>query len=277
MQKWSGQITRSITRSLPLLPDIKCFKAEPIKERNNKDNHANASVPQRFKLTQNSLLATCNWYVALRKGILGFGIQNSRLSYKGRAALLKSFVSSATENSMRSKFSLSLTILIQFLPFLIATFKAVIVLMAKIRSPLEQKWLISHPKASVALSPGTVLRCSQMIMLSLDSSSWKLISALDNLEEIAQWPITKAETQLERFKLHTEEEKRKSYINIYSMLLLSLIMIDSIDDNSCDTMTYVSSSLLSFNAVNFSQGANVFFWGVVPGVWKCSQVNSLET
>ena len=66
-------------------------------------------------------------------------MQNPRLSYKGRAALLNSFVSSATENFIRSKFSLSLTILTQFLPFLIAAFNAVIVLMAKTRSPFEQK------------------------------------------------------------------------------------------------------------------------------------------
>ena len=187
----------------------KCFKAEPIKEHNNKDNHANSIVPQRFKLTQNSLLATCNWCAVPSEGILWFGIQNSRLAYKGRAALLNSFVSSATENFMRSKFSLSLTTLIQFLPFLIAAFNAVIVLITKIRSPFEQKWLISHSKASVDLSPGTVLRCSQMIMLSLDSSFWKLISPLDNLEEIAQWPITKAETQLVRFKLSTEKKNKK--------------------------------------------------------------------
>ena len=149
----------------------KCFKAEPIKEHNNKDNHANSIVPQRFKLTQNSLLATCNWCAVPSEGILWFGIQNSRLAYKGRAALLNSFVSSATENFMRSKFSLSLTTLIQFLPFLIAAFNAVIVLMTKIRSPFEQKCLTSHSKASVVLSPGTVLRRSPMIRSSLDSSS----------------------------------------------------------------------------------------------------------
>ena len=37
----------------------------------------------------------------------------------------------------------------------------------------------------------------------------KLISLLDNLEEIAQWPITKADTQLARPKLSTEEKKKE--------------------------------------------------------------------
>ena len=48
------------------------------------------------------------------------------------------FVSSVTENFTRSKFSLSLTILTQFLPFLIAAFNVAVVLMPKSRSPLHR-------------------------------------------------------------------------------------------------------------------------------------------
>ena len=40
----------------------------------------------------------------------------------------------------------------------------------------------------------------------------KFISPLDNLAEIAQWPITKAETRLVRFKLSTKEKKKSNYI-----------------------------------------------------------------
>ena len=48
-------------------------------------------------------------------------------------------VSSAAENVTRSKFSLSLTlILTQFLPFLTVAFNVVVVLMAKSRSPLHK-------------------------------------------------------------------------------------------------------------------------------------------
>ena len=39
----------------------------------------------------------------------------------------------------------------------------------------------------------------------------KIISPLDNLAEIAQWPITKAETRLVRFKLPTKEKSKGSY------------------------------------------------------------------
>ena len=48
----------------------------------------------------------------------------------------------------------------------------------------------------------------------------KFISPLDNLAEIAQWPITKAETRLVRFKLSTKEKKRVTILNVYSMVLL---------------------------------------------------------
>ena len=186
---------------------------------NNKDNHANSSVPPRFKLIQNSLLATYNWCVAPSKGILGFGIQNSRLSYNGRDALLNSIVSSATENFMRSKFSLSLIILIQFLPFLIAAaFNAVIVLMPKIWSPFEQKWLISHSKASVALS-----RCLQMIRLSLDSSSWKSLA----LMTISQ-KLPNVRNSAGKIQVVYEREEKRSYIkhifNVFAITLASVFI-----------------------------------------------------
>ena len=64
------------------------------------------------------------------------------------------------------------------------------------------------------------------------------------------------------------------------MLLIykrSIIMIDSIDDNCYDTMTYVRSLSIAMQCSQFFTRGIYILLGVVPGAWKCSQANSLGT
>ena len=52
-------------------------------------------------------------------------------------------------------------------------------------------------------------------------------------------------------------------------------MIDNIDDNCYDTMTYVSSLSIVIQCSQLSTKGIYIFLGVVPGPWKCSRANSL--
>ena len=54
-------------------------------------------------------------------------------------------------------------------------------------------------------------------------------------------------------------------------------MIDSIDDNCYDTMTYVRSLSIVMQCSQFFTRGIYILLGVVPGAWKCSQANSLGT
>ena len=50
----------------------------------------------------------------------------------------------------------------------------------------------------------------------------KIISPLDNLAEIAQWAITKAETQLVRFTLSSKEKKEFLYKHLFNVFTIAL-------------------------------------------------------